>query len=1290
MDAMDQIIAKEVEIKCDSVVREKTQRASVFDRLNIDERLKHSEPSSLNYAKAVGSGVGDSSLTFYPLVDKTQSKVRIPEVLAKHVMDQHRSTLFGYFLGPRLHFPIVEEYAKKTWGKFGFSAAMMNSNGFYFFKFNDIGGAKQVIENGPLMIRGVPLFVDLWDPSQGLSKPMHNTCPLWVKLHNIPLVAFNKEGIGRIASALGVPKQMDACTSSMCDKAWGRPGFAKVLVEVWAVGELKRELQVVIPGMNGAQDATVVVQVEYIWEPIQCQHCMVFGHKASTCVKAMRAAKPKENVMDDQGFTTVKRKEWRQKQGAPAKQTTQVEIVEPSKRSESELDKGVSPENTKHAELKKQQHQRGGIEGQPSHGKSPTLGQKPGRLEEPKKMVTNDLSGKEKQLKLKGILKHRPLIPEVSDAFKTFQPRRGVVINEPSRAQQNRFSSLSDFSEDDSTPILEEVSQEMDKGGMNEVVSSSLESGCWNIRGLNSPVKRKEVKNFIHSNGLALCGIVESKVDVLALNEVCSSTFGVWSWISNSGMCNGGTRIICAWDPRHLDVMLIESHAQFMHCQVFVKGSPIHFFVSLIYGANSYGERRLLWSGLRKFKVFLGNNAWIAMGDFNSMLFPHDGLGGSSKRDRDMEDFMLCVEDVDIFDCRYGGIQYTWVQKPNSEGGIMRKLDRIMVNSELLSIMGDAEASFLSRGISDHAPGIISFKGGHKPKLGGFKFDNFLVSHPMFHETIRNVWRTDFGGCFIKRVEFFRKEFEIAQLHVDSDPFNVGFREDLAHISLAFQQACLDEEDALRQRAKIHSLNEGDGNTKYFHHVMREKRHFRRCTSIIDANGQLVQDDDVPKAFVDYYKSLMGELDVGVVPEMHPSWFDRRLTLHESLAMLDPITDVEIKKAMFAIGNDKAPGSDGFSSKFFKAAWSEVGGDVEKGIHEFFYRSRMLVQLNHTLICLIPKSSNASKVVDFRPISCCNVLFKCISKIVSDRIKGAFDGLVNRAQSAFIPGRRISDNILLAHELVNGYQKNGGSPRCAFKIDIRKAYDMVSWSFILSMLNGLGFHPAIVRWIEEIISTVSYSVAVNGVSEGFFQAKRGIRQGDPLSPYLFTLVMEGFSLILQRCINEAAEFGYHYGCEELGISHLCFADDLFVFTKGDIRSVEVLKRALAIFRSKSGLEPSLEKSEVFFGNVDAQTKEAIVLTLPFRNGVFPIRSILSRVFYVSRLETLSRFSFSKVENVQVSVYFSSAVRSFEETIFRNFSSSIDKSAARTFEKSDFRELSKLTDKDFRPGNALTN
>ncbi|KAJ9542755.1 hypothetical protein OSB04_029261 [Centaurea solstitialis] len=266
---------------------------------------------SVSYAAAVTADLNQNgnSLSFYPLADKSDSKVEIPLELVKQSSAKYENTLYGYFLGPRLYFPTVQKDVKRLWGNFGFQEAMMNNHGFIFFRFSSHDGMRQVMEGGPWMIRGVPLFVFPWDPLQGLVKPEHKTCPLWIKLHNIPLVAFNREGVSRIASALGEPKMMDEYTTQMCDNAWGRPGFAKVLVDVWAVGNLKREISLMVPNQYGGKGMEVKVEVEYLWEPTQCSHCCVFGHKVSSCAKAEFAkqklkGKPKQ-VVDDEGFTVV-------------------------------------------------------------------------------------------------------------------------------------------------------------------------------------------------------------------------------------------------------------------------------------------------------------------------------------------------------------------------------------------------------------------------------------------------------------------------------------------------------------------------------------------------------------------------------------------------------------------------------------------------------------------------------------------------------------------------------------------------------------------------------------------------------------------------------------------------------------------------------------------------------------------------------------------------------------------------------------------------------------------------
>lgn len=294
------------------------ERVSVWDRLNSS--IKHDDEPQKNYANVVGNSP-KSEMQFFPLEEDAKRRVHIPMALTKGMANTFRTVLYGYFLGPRIPFPIVLRSVQNAWGKFGFRDATVNGHGFFFFRFNDEGGCSQVVESSPLMIKGIPLFVAPWDPSKGIHKPEHTTCPLWIKFYNIPLVAFNREGISRIASAVGVPLKMDACTTNTCDNTWGRTSFAKVLVNVWASGDLTREVEVVIPHLSGKGEDVVKVELEYDWEPTQCSICKIFGHKVSSCPKAEIvqkkeipniSQKDKENV-DDGGWITVGRKQWKPK-----------------------------------------------------------------------------------------------------------------------------------------------------------------------------------------------------------------------------------------------------------------------------------------------------------------------------------------------------------------------------------------------------------------------------------------------------------------------------------------------------------------------------------------------------------------------------------------------------------------------------------------------------------------------------------------------------------------------------------------------------------------------------------------------------------------------------------------------------------------------------------------------------------------------------------------------------------------------------------------------------------------
>ncbi|KAL9993786.1 putative RNA-directed DNA polymerase [Helianthus debilis subsp. tardiflorus] len=214
---------------------------------------------------------------------------------------------------------------------------------------------------------------------------------------------------------------------------------------------------------------------------------------------------------------------------------------------------------------------------------------------------------------------------------------------------------------------------------------------------------------------------------------------------------------------------------------------------------------------------------------------------------------------------------------------------------------------------------------------------------------------------------------------------------------------------------------------------------------------------------------------------------------------------------------------------------------------------------------------------------------------------------------------------------MHNYHRDYGPPRCAFKVDIQKAYDTVDWKFLENVLLGFGFNQKMIEWIMLCVSTPSYSICVNGSVHGYFKGKRGLRQGDLISPYLFTLVMEVLTCTLQHASSVDSSFSFHNKCERQRIINLCFANDLFLFARGVVSSAKCIMNALSQFTRTSRLIPSVQKSTDFFCNVPQQVKLAILGVIPFTEGELLVRYpgvplISSRLLYkdcsiiVERLE----------------------------------------------------------------------
>lgn len=266
----------------------------------------------------------------------------------------------------------------------------------------------------------------------------------------------------------------------------------------------------------------------------------------------------------------------------------------------------------------------------------------------------------------------------------------------------------------------------------------------------------------------------------------------------------------------------------------------------------------------------------------------------------------------------------------------------------------------------------------------------------------------------------------------------------------------------------------------------------------------------------------------------------------------------------------------------------------------------MLKEINSTLISLILKVECPKSVMDFRHIACCNVIYKIITKIITFRLQNVLGDVISFDQGAFVKGRSIADNIDVCQGLIRNYHRNTGSPRCLMKLDIKKAYDTVDWEFLRGALEGLNFPVHFINIIMQCLHTTKFSLLINGRPRGFVVSKRDLRQGDPVSPYLFVIVMEYFSRMLSSVHNERL-FKFHPKCKATRLTHLFFADDIMMMAKADRYSPIILKNLVDRFGSVSGLKINLQKSQIFFCGVNDSMKNYLLQELGFSEGILPIR-----------------------------------------------------------------------------------
>ncbi|KAH9782560.1 reverse transcriptase domain-containing protein [Citrus sinensis] len=646
-----------------------------------------------------------------------------------------------------------------------------------------------------------------------------------------------------------------------------------------------------------------------------------------------------------------------------------------------------------------------------------------------------------------------------------------------------------------------------------------------------------------------------------------------------------------------------------------------------VYGHPEMGQKQHTWTLLRRLEG-LSPSPWLCFGDFNEILHPHEKSGGNERNVNSINNFRQALRDCELADVGYKGYPFTWSNGRFGQGFIEERLHRFVCNRAWSDNFVNDAAINLNTWTSYHCPVLMMVQergeemAASRRQSSRIHYEDMWSPYEACKEIVSEEWSLNSNWQSGNPVYLFRKiakesmarllnwskrefrgrEKQLEQLQKQLQGWKqrgVQYEsgKEIKMVENHIQNIIINEEIYWKQRSRADWLKEGDKNTKFFHHKASNRKKKNRIWGIENSSGDwLKRAKDVEDEFCNYFTELftttkpsqnqMEAVLKGITP---------RVSEDMNEALEKPFTAEEVTEALNQMCPTKALGPDGLPAAFYQKHWKEVKEGVLTTCLHILNNQGTLAPLNYTYIAMIPKKGKPRKVTDFRPISLYNVIYKIVAKSVANRFKQILHQIISPMQSAFIPDRLITDNVIVGYECLHKIRHCKGRKNglVALKLDVSKAYDRLEWSFIEQTMKCMGFSQNWICLVMKCISSVSFSLIINGSVRGVIKPQRGLRQGCPLSPYLFITCAEVFSSLLLQAEQQKLIHGLSFG-KELSISHLLFADDSLIFSRASMTDCGNLKKILDCYSAASGQIFNFEKSSLFLsGNVQHDRATAI-------------------------------------------------------------------------------------------------
>jgi len=401
--------------------------------------------------------------------------------------------------------------------------------------------------------------------------------------------------------------------------------------------------------------------------------------------------------------------------------------------------------------------------------------------------------------------------------------------------------------------------------------------GCWNVRGLNDPIKYLELRRLIHQERMAFFGLVETRVRDRNKDNVSQLLLRNWSFLYNYDFSYRGHIWVC-WNAEVVKVDVLGMSDQAIHVSVMILATNICFNASIIYGDNNASLREALWSNIVSRSDGWESIPWILMGDFNAIRNQSKRLGGSTTWAGHMDRLETCIREAKVDDLRYSGMHYTWTNQC-PENLIMRKLDRVLVNEKWNLTFPLSEASFLPSGMSDHSPMVVKVARNDQNIKKPFRFFDMWMDHEEFMPVVKKVWDQNSGGCLMyqlccklrklkQELKLFNKtHFSNISDRVKNAKDEMDKAQQAMHTAHGNTTLCMRERDVVRnyastvraeesffkQKARIQWLRLGDQNTSFFHKSVNGRHNKNRLLSVTREDGEVVEGHKTVKSEVIAY-----------------------------------------------------------------------------------------------------------------------------------------------------------------------------------------------------------------------------------------------------------------------------------------------------------------------------------------------------------------------------------------------------------------------------------------------------